>query len=422
MRMIFKNPPSVLILVPTMGGGGAERLASYLSLHLKAKKTILLYYPEIVYDYSGEVVVLHRNKKERRGFLKFLYNILPFKKPLRLALNAYKVRKIKSRIKPDVSISFSNETNLANILGSIGEKKILTVHDQNLEIPQDFPWRVIYRVIMRLLYPKADCIVAVSKGVKFNLVKLGIPENKIEVIYNPIDCDYIKKKRTELLDSIFENSEFIVSVGNLRKDKGQWYLLRAFKKVKSFYKNLKLVFIGGVVERRYASYIFRLSKDLGFRTYVWSEGGRISQDFDVYFLGFQNNPFKYVSRAKAFVLPSVYEGFSYVIVEALGCGVPVISADCPFGPREILAPDTDFLKVANGIEFARYGVLTHPFDGKIKTSKDELTYEENMLADAIISLLRDPALVERYRKVAEERASDFNIERIIGKYESIMFT
>ena len=110
-------------------------------------------------------------------------------------------------------------------------------------------------------------------------------------------------------------------------------------------------------------------------------------------LGFQPNPYATMRQADVFVLSSDYEGFGNVIVEAMALGVPVIATDCPYGPREILAG-------------GKYGVLVPPGD-------------EQALADAILSLLRDPDARRRLGVEAKKRAEEFSVEKIVLSYERL---
>ena len=111
---------------------------------------------------------------------------------------------------------------------------------------------------------------------------------------------------------------------------------------------------------------------------------------NVEFAGFVNNPFSYLPRARLFVLSSRHEGLANVLVEAMACGCPVVSTDCPFGPSEIL-------------EGGRWGELV-PVGDPVA------------LAEAMVRAMEAPPRREALRK----RASFFSLERALGRYEELL--
>lgn len=193
-------------------------------------------------------------------------------------------------------------------------------------------------------------------------------------------------------------------------------MLRVFKALKEKHKDLKLVILG---EGELKDYLVGLSEELGLKTYVWDRDA-LSESFDVYFLGFQKNPFKFMARSKLFVFPSLWEGFGNVLVEAMACGVPVVSSDCRGGPREILAPNTDFHYQTQKPEFAEYGVLMPVFEIKYKTANEPLEEREIMWVETIDKLLEDESLRKHYSEKAKQRAEDFKIEKIVQKWKEVL--
>ena len=113
----------------------------------------------------------------------------------------------------------------------------------------------------------------------------------------------------------------------------------------------------------------------------------------VRFAGFQSNPYRYMSRSSVFAFPSLSEGFGMVLVEAMACGLPVVASDCVAGPSEILLD-------------GKCGILVPVAD-------------EEALARAIISLLTDRALRERFISAAMERITDFEPSKVIALYEQL---
>ncbi len=274
-----------------------------------------------------------------------------------------------------------------------------------------------YMFLIRFLYSKADSIIAVSKGVRESLIKFGVPEDKIKVIYNPYPIEEIRKKTKEKVEEIFENVPYIITMGRLTKQKGQWHLLRIFKEIKNIFPDLKLLILGN---GELKNYLINLSESLGLRTYVWDRD-ILTDEYDVYFLGFKKNPFKYIARAKLFVFPSLWEGFPNALVEAMACGITVVSADCRSGPREILAPYTDYRYQTKKPEFAEYGVLMPVLEGIVQDVSTPLSEMEKMWVEVVKELLEDKSLRESYSQKVRLRSEEFHIDNIVKEWEKIIF-
>jgi glycosyltransferase involved in cell wall biosynthesis len=160
-------------------------------------------------------------------------------------------------------------------------------------------------------------IICVSKGVKEDILSLGIRPKSIRVIYNPFDFDEIRSKSLEKIAFDFPD-KYIVHVGRFSKIKRHDILIKAFSLIDD--NTLKLVLVGDGEEK---DNIIQLIGELGL-------GNR------VVLAGFQRNPYPIIKNAKALVLSSESEGLPTVIIEALVLHTVVVSTDCMSGPREIL--------------------------------------------------------------------------------------
>ncbi|WPM31728.1 glycosyltransferase [Hydrogenobacter sp. T-2] len=396
----------IYFLLNSLAGGGAERVAVNLSKILPVKRLLLLE-REIKYEIPEEkIVFLSSHTTKTNPILKTFYIPL-YAKNLSQRLE-----------KNSLVISFLERANYVNILAKPYSKHRAFISIRMSQLTgrkRHHP----YNLLSKLLYPKADMVICVSKSIAEELkTSYRVPEDKLVVIYNPIFIDDIKELSREPLgeyETIF-NYPVLITAGRLTKQKGQWYLLRIFKELKKEFPELKLLILG---EGELKEYLTGLSKDLGLKTYVWDKD-QLSESFDVYFLGFQKNPFKFIARSKLFIFPSFFEGFPNALAEAMACGTAVVSADCRSGPREILAPDTDFEYQTKEPEYAEYGILMPVFEVKFKMADEPLDEVERMWVETLKELLRREELIEEYGNKALQRARDFDIEKITDLWARII--
>lgn len=180
-----------------------------------------------------------------------------------------------------------------------------------------------HHLLLRWLYPRADAIVAVSNGVREDIAALsGLSRGRIVVIPNPvITTELLCQARMPINHPWFNAAAppVVLGVGRLTRQKDFPTLLRAFAAVRA-QTDCRLVILG---EGRDRPDLEALARAL-----------RIGGDVDM--PGFVVNPYAYMVRAGVFVLSSAWEGSPNVLTEALALGTPVVSTDCPSGPREIL--------------------------------------------------------------------------------------
>src|SRR5690606_26788474 len=179
------------------------------------------------------------------------------------------------------------------------------------------------------IYLAKPC-VAVSKGVETDFIKVFGSESRITTIYNPIDVDQVISTANEYVPEI--EGPYIVNVGKFKRQKRHDILIEAYAKA-NVQEKLVLVGTGELLESSK-----KLVKSLGI------EG-------KVIFTGFKKNPYPYIKHAKLMVVSSDFEGFSIAILEALALGTPIISTDCPSGPREIL-PIKNLVEIGDIKSFA----------------------------------------------------------------------
>lgn len=187
-----------------------------------------------------------------------------------------------------------------------------------------YRWRWRYLpALLRHAYRQADAIVAVSHGVADDVAATtGLPRSDICTIYNPVVSPVlIEGGHAPPDDNWFAPGRppVIVGIGRLTSAKRFDLLIRAFATLRAQRKT-HLIILGEGRERKHLE---SLISELGMQE-------------DIRMPGFADNPYRYMSHADLFVLSSDYEGLPTVLIEALACGCPVVSTDCPSGPREIL--------------------------------------------------------------------------------------
>jgi len=235
-------------------------------------------------------------------------------------------------------------------------------------------WRL---PLLRWLYPQADAIVAISHGVADDLVtRVGVRRDRITVIHNPVDIAGAGALAAEPLDHPwFAPGEppVVLAAGRLVAQKDFFTMLDAFARVRAR-RPVRLVVLG----------------DGPLRAALRTRAETLGVAADAAFPGFAANPFRFMARAGVFALSSRWEGFGVVLVEALACGCPVVSTDCPSGPAEIL-------------EHGRWGALVPVGDPA-------------RLAEALAAALDDPEDADARRR----RAADFAPERALPAYAQVL--
>lgn len=388
--------------------GGAEKALAKLSLYLDRKK------------YEKSIILLDDKNKRylHDGSVIGLLNDKYSNKFERMLKSWKSLSKIKKDLEIDTSISFGVGMNIINILSRRNEKTIISsraVESLHIENTWGAIKGNIYKSLIKILYPRADVIVAVSKGVKSDLVsKFGIPDEKIRVIYNFYDINYIKGKAEEPLNQyecIFSDGPVLLNIGRLSRQKGQRYLLGIFKELKKKSPSTKLVIIGN--EGDLGKSLYKFSEELGLKTYVevWDKSlKKINNTYDVYFLCFKENPYRFIKRSSVLLVTSLYEGFPNIIVESLICKTPVVSTDCPAGPKEILLPDKDVLTYITTPEWSRYGALMPPINIK---------YDVNEWVDVILNIISNCRYSSNSINIIKimER---FSVDKIIPQWEEVI--
>jgi len=363
---VNNHQEKVAFFLPSLEGGGAERVVvNLIKEFIKREIKVELVLASAKGPYLSEL------PKEVR--------IIDLKSS-RVIFSIPKLISYLREEKPDIFISSLSHANLVSIISkkiAKSKTKLFLREDNTLSLvfynSKSFKTKVI-PFLVKLLYSYADLVIAVSDGVKDDLIGFAkLSPDKIKVIYNPVITPELFQKAREPVSHTWfapNSPPVILGVGRLTKQKDFPTLLKAFALVRKEIDS-RLVILGEGEERKNLE---KLAKELGIEEFLWMPG-------------FVDNPYKYMSKASVFVLSSIYEGFGNVLVEALALGCPVISTDCPSGPSEIL-------------ENGKYGKLV-----SVRKSED--------LAKAILDIIRSPKLINQ---AGAERAGMFEVDKIATEY------
>lgn len=327
----------VLLLITNLGKGGAQRVLhdhaiAFSAVHDVEEAVFDLGHDHRIYDTGLPLHDLQRN-----GWLSKIGSLG------RLFSRVIALRKLVCDRKFDVVVSHLDGANWVNVLSGTSAKKIAVVHGSVLYDQGQSRWRKWFRLhfIPRVIYDRATATVAVSQGVGKELREdCGL--SNVLVIHNFFELQRIRELARDLLPDgerqAFEGGNTIITSGRLTPGKRQSALLKINALIKSRGTKCRLVVLGDGESR---DELLTEARQLGLQVFdIWNPTAVLSPDFDVYFFGYVDNPYKYLARATLFLFPSAWEGFPLALCEALIAGLPVLSADCPTGPREILAPGT----------------------------------------------------------------------------------
>ena len=231
-------------------------------------------------------------------------------------------------------------------------------------------------------YKKYDKILAICDTMRDEFVEiLGMEKNKVELVYNPIDLEAIRKK-AETIYKKYENylkQDYFLQVSRLTEQKQPEHLVDIYYKLKQQGIKEKLYFIGNgekieLIKQKIREY---------------------NLENDVVLLGQIENPYPFFKNAKLFVHTAKYEGLPTVLLESLTLGTPVVAYDCPTGPKDILGQNSEY--------------------GKLIQLNDKDTFVEK-----VYELINKNEKYENYRKLSLVRANDFSMESNKAKLKELI--
>ena len=388
---------NIAILIPELCGGGAERVAQIIGNQYVQRGDEVFYFignTDLKRDYQVKGKII------QTGLKSCMYGSQNDAERIFKLLNAsLKVRRLKQKYKIDVAISFMEECNYLNVL-SKGKEKVITRVCTLLSKRTDQTGFLYYKSNVRFFYSKADKVIVMSQDALKEMHEYyGVPLKKILKIHNAV-LDRIECKEEETWQY---GSKAVVCVGRLEPVKQQERIIRAFSYVSQLENQAKLVILGKGMQLNYLKKLCN--------KYQISD--------KVFFVGFTENVTYYLRYARVFVMASKVEGFPNSMIEAMNYGVPIITTNSPGACREIVGGNQ--MNMIKGMYMlCKYGVLTPAMPNARLEPNSQLSEQELILGKAILNILEDNAIYERYHVQSLERAKMFHINKIIQMWDCII--
>ncbi len=372
----MKNPPLIAHIIHRLDVGGLENGLVNLINRIPCSR------------YRHAIICLEDYTDFRRRIARDDVSVFALHKRAGYDLQLYfKLYKLLRQLNPDVVHTRNLATLEAQLVAAVAGIKIRIHGEHGRDITDLKGENFKYNLLRRVIYPFVNRFITVSKDLEVWLVnQLGVSPDRIIQIYNGVDSDRFSTTSSQTIEhgpeGFFTGDAFVVgSVGRMEAVKDYPTLIRAFihllKAMPDARKNLRLVIVGDGSSRKKC---LRMVCESGFEQFIWLPGERsdipnLMQNMDL------------------FVLPSLGEGISNTILEAMSCGLPVVAT-----------------RVGGNVELideAQSGVLIEPGD-------------EIALKDALLKYYIEPELLEKHGKFARNKIkTHFSMPAMIESYISV---
>ena len=407
---------NILLIIPELGPGGAERSISKLSQLLSRSQNVYICINNLGkkthYPIGGQLINLGLPPSKNIFHKTFLW--------LR---RIYSLKKIKHDLTIDISISFMEGASYLNVITKYKDKIVVSLRGSYYKHPELKGLKGFVRknILIPLLFRKADKVVAMGSQHENEMkTQFCLPSNKIAIIPNFYDISKIRDKSNEPMEkqyALIFKRQVIVCSGRFHFLKSHKSLITVYKEVLKDYECSLILLGDGALKRDYIVHC----RDLGLNVcdYQYDNEKTLDTHFSlgVYLLGYQENPFKFIRHSDLFILSSSWgEGFPNALAEAIICGVPVVSSDCRTGPREILAPKSQLQ-----LKEKLYDRLDTPYGSLLPVLGDQPNkLLVSLWKDTIINYLVDRQMAEKKASLAYERIQDYDMIKVAHKWFDIM--
>lgn len=359
----------VLFLIHDLGQGGAEKVLVNLVNHLDRSKFEI----SVTVLFGGGVNEQFLAKDI--CFKSIFPKELPGNSKLMKLMSPEQLHKLCVKDTYDIEVAYLEGPSARVISGciNVNTKLVSWIHAEQHTIG-GLSHSFRNEQEARECYNRFNQIICVSQYVHDDFCKIMDFRKPCKVLYNTVESDKILKWSRQLENDLVEDGNMrLIAVGTLKKSKGYMRLLSIIKEL---------------CDKKYSVHLYILGTGpLQLEMKKFIRKNKLQNT--VTMLGYQNNPYKYISKCDLFVCASYAEGFSTATTEALIVGTPVCTVEVS-GMREMLGNN-------------EYGIITD--------NKDEALY------DAIERLLSDPKLLKHYKEKAIERGKMFSTEITVRKVE-----
>jgi len=402
------------LLITSMGGGGAERQVSSI-YQISEIDLLLCIERENVYDIPPEKIKFLTDTKATGSVIgklkQIVTTVIALKKLgvnrhthllcfLQLPFIIGNICKFLFRCKVTISIRYNpfgfNETSKDRSIPLALLKYLLNRVD--LIVPNSISTATQLRSFLK----KGQTVIPVSNG--YNLEEIQMKAMKPVPHYVDLLTKY----------------DCLLSVGRLSAEKGHRHLLRIFKGVKNTTesRDVKLIIVGtGVLKEELSAQ----ARTLGLKTFVYESSDSFHLNYDVYFLGFQSNPYFFYTHATLFLFPSLYEGLPNALIESFLCRLSAVSADCNSGPREIMLPEKIESKELRDVEESPLGYLIKAFD---PTDHEDIlvlnTIEELWIKTILEFLTRENSLQKISLSTHQHISERYSLKTTLQHWKAIL--